>query len=247
LHLPEIDRYSRKNGLLNRLDPRIKLLSLGLLLLGVNLTWHLQVAGLFFGISLAMLLVSGLPLNFVCWHLKAPAALAFLVGGLLALSGPGKFFAWPTTESLTLGFTVILKVLSSFIFFLALVGTSPLFKTLRAARSLGVPEKLLALFVFTYRYTFILLDSLKNLKIAMIARGFREKTDLHTYRLKGRLYAFLLWRAYEETERVLLAMYARGFSSLSVRALSPIRKNEIFTGLPLLGLSFLLLAFAIFW
>ena len=247
MHLPEIDRYSQKDGPLNRIDPRIKLLSLGLILLAVNLTWHLKVAGLFLGISIVMLSVSGLPLNFVLWHLRAPAAIALLIGGLLSISSPGKTFGSPTPESLALGLTVILKVLSSFIFFLSLVGTSPLFKTIRAARSLGVPEKLLALFIFTYRYVFVLLDDFGTLKLAMIARGFREKTNFHTYRLKARLYALLLWRAYEETEKVLLAMYARGLSSLTVQGLSPIGKDEIFTGIPLLGISLLLLGFSIFW
>ena len=215
--------------------------------MAVNLTWHLKTAGLFFGTSLGMLLITRLPWHFVLWHLKAPATVALLVGGLLSLSGPGKTFSSPTTESLTLGLTVILKVLSCFIFFLSLVSTSPLFKTLRAARSLGVPEKLLVLFVFTYRYVFMLLDDLATLKLAMVARGFREKSDLKTYRLKARVYALLLRRSYEETEKVLLAMYARGLSSLTIRGLSPLGKNEILTGLPLLGLSLLLLGLSVFW
>ncbi len=247
MHLPEIDRYSHLNSFFHRLDPRLKLLSLFILLLGTNLTWKLIPAGTFFLLALFFLGISRLPAGFIWWHLRAPLFLALVLGTILALLPPQNPLH-PSTQNLLLALLVDMKILGSFIFFLVMVATSPLFRTLQAARSLGVPEKLLALFLFTYRYLFVLLDHLRYLRLAMLARGFRERTDLTTYTLRARLYALLFWRAFEETERILLAMYARGLgSSLPIRVLPPLTFQEIMAGIPLLALSFALLGFSIFW
>ncbi len=248
MHLPEIDRYGYGESPLHRLDPRLKLLALGLLLLATNLVREIRGALGALGGALLLTLLSGLPIRFLLWHLKAPLSLALLLALGLAFFTPGTPLLGPLTlQGLLLGATVFLKVLACFLYFLALVATSPLFQTLRAARSLGLPEKLLALLVFTYRYLFVLLDRARNLALAMQARGFREGTNLSTYRTKARLYAFLLLHAYENTERILLAMQARGFSSPRVPALPPLSRREILRGFPLFLWAFALLGIGFLW
>ncbi len=248
MHLPEIDRYGRGESPLHRLDPRLKLLALAFFLLATNLTWELSPAILFLLVALLLVLLSRLPARFVLWHLRAPAALGLLLALFVALGTPGSPLPGPfTREGLVLGATVLFKVLASFLYFLSLVATAPLFRTLQAARALGVPEKLLALLLFTYRYLFVLLDRARNLSLAMQARGFRERTDRRTYELKARLYALLFLRAYEETERVLLAMYARGFSNPGVPPPHPLTGAQVLKGLPLLSLALLLLILNLFW
>ncbi|MBX6423841.1 energy-coupling factor transporter transmembrane protein EcfT [Thermosulfurimonas sp. F29] len=248
MHLPEIDRYGRGESPLHNLDERLKLLALALFLLAVNLTWDLSRALLFLGVSVALLLLSRLPLGFVLWHLRAPAGLALILAIFLALFGNRTPTSAPLAlPGLTLAITVLCKILACFIFFLALVATAPLFETVRAARALGVPEKLLILFLFTYRYLFTLLDQARNLSLALQARGFREGTNRRTYEIKARLYALLFLRAYEDTEKVLLAMYARGFSSPKVPPLEPLTPRQLLKASPLLGLAILLLLGNFFW
>ncbi|RUM88287.1 MAG: cobalt ECF transporter T component CbiQ [Thermodesulfatator sp.] len=248
MHLPEIDRYAHGQSPLHRLDPRLKLLALVLLLLATNLTRQLPGALIALSGALGLVLLSRLPLPFLLWHLKAPALLALLLGLGLALFTPGEPLLGPiTAEGLLLGITLIMKVLACFLYFLALVATAPLFSTIRAARSLGIPEKLLALLIFTYRYLFVFLDRARNLSLAMQARGFREGTNKHTYETKARLYALLFLRAYEDTERILLAMQARGFSSPKVPGLPPLNREQLLQALPLFTLPLALLALNFLW
>jgi len=248
LHLPEIDRYGRLESPIHRVDPRLKLATLGGFLLAVNLTWDLYKAAFFLIAGVGLLFLSRLPVRFVLWHLRAPAGLALVVGFFLALFTPGPRSLGPfTLPGLLLAATVLTKVLACFAFFLAMVATAPLFQTLKAAKALLIPEKLLALLLFTYRYLFTLLDQLQHLTLAMQARGFREGTNRRTYQMKARLYALLLLRAYQDTEKVLLAMYARGFSSPRLSSLPPLSMGEFLRGVPLLLLALFLLGIDFFW
>ncbi len=247
MHLPEIDKYSKASKPLHLIDPRIKLVCLFLLLLAVNLSWKVTTVAVLFFFSVLLLTATALPLRFVLWHLKAPLLLALLLFTVLSVtSGKTTVYGPITEEGVKLGLTVFLKVTTCFVLFLAFVATSPIFKTVQAAKALGVPEKLLAVFVFTYRYTFVLLDGLKTLEMALLARGFKEKTSLSSYKTKAKLYAYLFVRAFEETEKVLLAMYARGFVRVSLSALPPIRSRDLIKGLPLLFSSVVLLFVSIF-
>ena len=248
MHLPEIDRYADGRSPLHRLDPRTKLVALAGLLLAPHLIHQLPGAVAALSGALLLILLSRLPARFLLWHLKAPTILALLLGLGLAFFTPGEPLLGPLTlQGLLLGLTLIMKVLACFLYFLALVATEPLFSTIRAARSLRVPEKLLALLIFTYRYLFVFLDRARNLSLAMQARGFREGTNRHTYESKARLYALLFLRAYENTERILLAMQARGFSSPRVPALPPLQKKQLLQALPLFVLPFALLAVNFLW
>ncbi len=245
MHLPELDRYSRRPGFLQSLDPRFKLWALGLFLLATNLSQKPPVVALALGGAVFLLLLAHFPKSYLWWHLRVPFLVGLLMAFLLSFSSPNGWWAWPTPQSLTLGLIVLAKVWASFAYFLALIGTSPLHHTLRAARSLKVPAKFLALLVFSYRYLFVLLDGFRTLKWALAARGFQEKTSWTTYRTKARLYVILLARAYEETEKVLWAMYARGFSSFKLPPL-PSLTNPGKGGLFLLFPALLLLL-ALFW
>src|SRR5262245_16927519 len=57
---------------------------------------------------------------------------------------------------------------------LTLLATAPLHATLNAAARLGVPRLLVHVTLLTYRYTFVLLDELNRLRIAVRVRGFRN-------------------------------------------------------------------------
>ncbi|QJA06633.1 energy-coupling factor transporter transmembrane protein EcfT [Thermosulfurimonas marina] len=238
MHLPEIDRYGRGTSPLHRLDPRLKLAALFSFLLATALARNPSAAGLSLALALGLVILSRLPASFVWWHLRAPLALGLLLALVLSLTAP---------QGLFLSFTILLRIGASFLFFLALVGTSPLPETLRAAAALKAPEKLLALFVMSYRYAYTLLDDLRHLQLAMVARGFRERSNLATYRLKARLYALLLLRAHEETERTLRAMYARGFHHLRHGRPAPLQTRKVLAGLPLLAAAGLLLFLNILW
>jgi cobalt/nickel transport system permease protein len=76
---------------------------------------------------------------------------------------------------------------------------------------LRVPHKLTHLLLFTVRYLDVLRREYGRLNAAMRLRGFRPRTNMHTYRTYGHLIGMLLVRSLDRSERVVAAMKCRGF------------------------------------
>jgi len=94
---------------------------------------------------------------------------------------------------------------------LCLVSTSSAAGLGHALQSLKVPMKLTVLFLFAYRYIFVIESEYKRMKRTLKARAFRPKTNLHTYRTYAHLVGMLLVKSWERAERVYQAMLCRGF------------------------------------
>jgi cobalt/nickel transport system permease protein len=76
----------------------------------------------------------------------------------------------------------------------------------------------------------------------MKIRGFKPRTNLHTYRSYAYLAAMLLVRSFDRAERVFQAMLCRGFNGTfySLRTFSWERRDRIFLAASLLVLAGLL-------
>lgn len=77
---------------------------------------------------------------------------------------------------------------------------------------LGLPARLVALYLFTVRYIDVLGDETRRLCRAMAARAFRPRNRWHTWRSYGHLVGMILVRSLERAERVLAAMKCRGWT-----------------------------------
>lgn len=80
-----------------------------------------------------------------------------------------------------------------------------------AMARLGMPHKLVHLFLMTIRYVSVLSQEYQRLRTAMRARAFIPGSNLHTWRSYGWLIGMLLVRSLERSERVLQAMKCRGY------------------------------------
>lgn len=94
---------------------------------------------------------------------------------------------------------------------IALLGTSRVFTLVHALSHLGVPDKIVHLFFFCYRYVHVIHDEYHRLVNAMKIRGFKPRTNIHTYRTYAYLVGMLLVRSFDRSHRVLAAMKCRGF------------------------------------
>jgi cobalt/nickel transport system permease protein len=92
----------------------------------------------------------------------------------------------------------------------------------KAAQSLHVPGFLIQLTAVTYRYSHLIAQEFGRLRTALRVRGYRSGTNLHSYRVAGRVLGTLLVRRAERGERVGQAMRARGFDG-RCRTLSAFR------------------------
>lgn len=106
---------------------------------------------------------------------------------------------------------ITLRVLAVGLFALVLTRTAPLSHTLAAAHALRVPGVLVQVAQLAHRYTLVLAAEARRLRVAMRTRGFRARTDRHTYRTLGHAVGSLLVRGGDRADRVADAMRCRGF------------------------------------
>ncbi|MGD9818006.1 MAG: cobalt ECF transporter T component CbiQ, partial [Desulfomonilaceae bacterium] len=96
---------------------------------------------------------------------------------------------------------------------IAMLGTSSVFSLIHAMSHLYVPDKIVHLFFFCFRYIHVINDEYQRLKNAMRIRGFRPRTNMHTYRSYSYLVGMLLIRSFDRSRRILQAMKCRGFQN----------------------------------
>jgi cobalt/nickel transport system permease protein len=166
-------------------------------------------------LGLLMLAVARLSWNWLRGRLSvlAFAALPFLLVLPFTLPGEGWELAGVSVSErgLTAGTAVFCRCLAVGCLSLVLVGTAPLHHTLAAAHKLKVPGLLVQLTLLAYRYTFLLADEMKRLRVAMRTRGFRVEATRHGYRALGHATGAVLVRGADQAERVAAAMRCRGF------------------------------------
>ena len=95
---------------------------------------------------------------------------------------------------------------------MALLATSTVFTLVHALRHLYLPDKLVNMFFFTYRYFQVIHQEYLRLRSAMKIRCFRPRTNRHTYRSIAYLMGMLLVRSFDRSDRVQQAMLCRGYN-----------------------------------
>jgi cobalt/nickel transport system permease protein len=86
-------------------------------------------------------------------------------------------------------------------------------RILKLLSSLKVPAIIVQLFSLTYRYFFVSVEQVQKVLMAKEARTYVNKrtVSLRELRALGTILATLFMRVYERSERVYMAMKARGF------------------------------------
>ncbi|MGB2728664.1 MAG: cobalt ECF transporter T component CbiQ [Halobacteriota archaeon] len=217
IEYPEIDRYASLNSPMHRFDPRAKIIAFLFLIFSVVLIPDLKTAfiGLFFAIFL--LILSRIPLSFVLGHLKwvAMFVLSFFV--ILAFTFPGEemanfYFLSITAEGLYTGSLITIRAFSAVILIFPMIGTMRFDTTIKALDKLKVPNSLVQMLMFTYRYIFVFADEFQRVWTAMESRGFKLRTTLYALRTIGKAMGMLFVMSYERAERVYRAMRSRGYT-----------------------------------
>jgi cobalt/nickel transport system permease protein len=122
--------------------------------------------------------------------------------GPIGLSRPGVWLAAKIT----------MKSNAIFLAFIALIATMNLSTLGQTLYRLGIPTKLVYMLLMTYRYLSVIEQEFDRLHRAAMIRGFRARTNLHTYRTYAYLTAMVFIRAWSRAERVYQAMKCRGFN-----------------------------------
>ncbi|MCZ2341043.1 MAG: cobalt ECF transporter T component CbiQ [Bacteroidales bacterium] len=112
---------------------------------------------------------------------------------------------------LLVALAVVLRAFGIGTLALVLVRTDPLPRLLTAAHALFLPGVLIQIAALAYRYTFLLASEARRMQIALRTRGFRPRTNAHTYSTLGSMIGGVLVRGSDRADAVSAAMRCRGF------------------------------------
>lgn len=212
----DIDRYAHLESPLQRWDPRLKIASLGIFVLGVALIKTLPMALAALASAMVIVCLASLPLSFVAQGVKWVAV--FLIPFLLImpLSYPGDPafhvvglpFAW---EGFRLALAITVKALAIVIVAYAMFGSSRFDISMIALQRLKCPKIIVQMLLFTYRYVFVFLAEMQRMDTAMRSRGFVKRANRRTLQVMGDFVGTLLVRSFERTERIYKAMLSKGY------------------------------------
>lgn len=198
------------------MDPRVKILGVSAfaIVTAISAETATQLAAL--ALALAALVTARLDWKKVLFRLGAVNLFVAFLWFFLPFTTPGHEVAsiGPFTikaEGLLVALGVTLKANAVMAALIALLGTSSVFALVHALTHIYVPQTLVQLFFFCYRYISTIHEEYTRLRAGMRIRSFSPRGNVHTYRSAANLIGMLFVRSFERSERIYQAMLLRGF------------------------------------
>ena len=217
-----IEDLSDKKGLMQALNPLTKLVTLSVMIISALFITELSylLAICLFPLSFAVVSHISLKQLFtrtvfvpLFMALISIPTLFLTDGNLLWTANIGNINLVLTVEGLTRFLVFTVRIWFCVASLSLLVLSTGFDKTLKLLSTLRVPALVIQLFSLTYRYLFVSIHEAQSILIAKEARTYINRQILNFQSLKdiGTMLSSLFIRTYERSERVYLAMKARGF------------------------------------
>lgn len=214
MHLEE---FAEGSSLLHRLDPRVKFVSLMPYIIVIALMKGVKYPFIALVISALMIVFARLDMKKLLNRLVAVNIFILFLWVFLPFSYPGEAVLRlgplsASLEGILFALSVTLKANAIVLATIAVLGTSEVFSLAHALVHLKMPDKLVYLFFFFYRYISVLHEDYSTLKRAISVRAFRPGSNMHTYKTYAYLVGMLIVRSYDHSQRIYNAMLCRGFT-----------------------------------
>ena len=229
------DLYSSEPGLLQKLDPRTKIITFFVLILGASLTHHIETLLGLYLLSLVLATLSRIPTGFFIkrvWIfipiftgiIVLPAMFNFITPGDPVLvfatfrhaPGIGPVHLpkeiYITKQGLSGAILLVARVATSASFAILLLLTTGWTRLLKAMAALRLPKVFILILGMTYRYIFLLLRLAENMFLARRSRTVGRTNTREKQRWISSRLAFLMGRSYHLSNEVYLAMLSRGWN-----------------------------------
>jgi len=212
----DIDRHAHVESSIQRWDPRFKIASMLLLILCLALVKSIPLIVFGFVLSVGLLLVSRIPLDFIFQGLKVVVVFLLPFFIILPLTYPvefeSHFLGIPfAIEGLRLATLIVIKAIAIVLTAYVVFGSRRFDVSMIALQHLKCPPLVVQMMLFTYRFIFLFLAEMRRMDTAMKARGFIKKPDIYTLKVLGGFVGTLLIRSFERTERIYKAMLSKGY------------------------------------
>jgi cobalt/nickel transport system permease protein len=212
----EIEEFALGNSWVHDLDPRAKILVTLIFSVVVALNQHPAGTALSLILPVALIAAARLSIKKVLVRLAIVNGFIAFIWLFLPFTTPGEtiYTVGPLSvqrEGVNAAILITLKSNSIILMVIALLGTSQIFTLVHALSHLWIPDKLVHLFFFCFRYIHVIHEEYHRLSNAMKIRGFKPRTNVHTYRAYAYLVGMLLVRSFDRSKRIMQAMKCRGF------------------------------------
>jgi cobalt/nickel transport system permease protein len=234
------DDVAAQRGLLQRLEPRVKLVSLLGVLIATAFVRHIPVLLGVYAATLALAAASKLSLSFFVKRVwlfipiftgvvVLPATVNVITPGDIVVP-LGTWFGHAvglTQPGLTSAGLIVTRVATSISLVVLLTLTTPWSKLLASLRGLHAPRMFILVLGMAYRYLFHLLDSVTDMYTARKSRTVTRKADVKSGRAFVAASAGALFgKAHALSEEVHMAMVARGYAG-NARTVDVVRVRMI--------------------
>lgn len=213
------EQMARADGLLQRLDPRVKLVGILALVVPAAASRSFMVIAALFAITVALAALSHVSFGVL---MKRVWIAVLLFTGVIALPAPfvtpGRVvyhlpgLEWSVTaQGVASAGYLVLRVETAATLCVLLVLTTPWNHVLKALRVFRVPAVLVTILGMTYRYLFLVLQSAHDMFESRRSRMIGELTGRERRRVAAASAGVLLSKTFDLSNEVYLAMQSRGY------------------------------------
>ena len=219
----DADAASAEDGLLQRIDARVKVVSLLGFVVAAVLAHRLATLAAFVGLALVLALASRIGLRrFVlrAWTFVPLFTAVIALPAITSWVSPGHALLtiWPaehlaiTTPGLMTAAHLILRVTAAVSFAVLLTLCTRWNDLLRALRVVRVPQMFVFVLAMTYRYIHLLVRLLSQMLLARKSRSVGPASAAENRRFLGASAGALFGKSQVLSEQVYAAMLSRGYT-----------------------------------
>jgi cobalt/nickel transport system permease protein len=229
------DAIAQRKGLLQSLDPRVKVVSMILLIFAVAMTHDIRLLAIVYVLTLICAYLSKVEIGF---FLKRVWVFIPIFSGIImipilfnvftpgdalvtvATLGPNAHlgpFALPSVITITVqgtmvALTFVLRVATCVSSAVLLFLTTPRDLIFKSLRSLKVPKVYVLTMDMCYRYIFLFADTVRGFYTAKKSRSIKSLPLIEEQKWVGNRIGYTLVKALSMSEKVHQAMISRGFT-----------------------------------
>jgi cobalt/nickel transport system permease protein len=220
-----LEACAKKDGLLQRLDPRFVFLSMMLLVVITVLLMDMGSIVFMIALSIVLVLSSKVPIG---WYLKRvwcfvplftlviilPAMTNLITPGdsVLELIDVGTLHVYFTEAGVLNGTIFILRVGAAVSFCILMASTVEWAKLIRAMWDLRFPRTFVLILDMTYRYIHMMLDAVLSMFMARKSRMTGRSSSKEVRLIGGSTVTSLFSKTFHMSEQVYMAMLSRGYT-----------------------------------
>jgi cobalt/nickel transport system permease protein len=213
------EELARAPGLLQRLDPRLKLFGILALIVAAAVARNLWVIGASFGFALLLSALSRVPPGFLARRVWIPV---FLFTGVIAAPAlflvPGQsvwnlpWLHWPVTvQGIRSACYLLSRVETAATLSVLTIVCTPWSHVLKALRVFRVPVVCVVILGMTYRYIFLLLHTAHDMFESRRSRLVGRLPGAERRRIATASVGVLMSKSLQLSDDVYSAMQSRGF------------------------------------